>query len=54
MKTSLKIKKYEMQQKIIIAKDNEKKLIDELRNNIDIESQRLLKFYDLPDLSRIP
>lgn len=44
----------EMQKKIVVSKDQENRLIEELRTNSDLESQRVLKFYDMPDLSRIP
>ena len=39
---------------INISRDEENKLIDELCSRGDTEAKRILRYYDMPDLSRTP
>jgi len=43
-----------MKETIICALDEEKRLINELRNQSTPEAQRICRMYDMPDLSRTP
>ena len=43
-----------MRQIINIARDEEVALIQSLRTQDTIDAQRVLRFYDMPDLSRTP
>jgi len=39
---------------IVIPRDEEKKLIDKLKERKDTEAKRMLRYYEMPDLSRTP
>lgn len=43
-----------MRQTITIESSNEAKLLETLKNRTDFEAQRILRYYEMPDLSRTP
>ena len=38
---------------LVISRDEEHQLIETLRQKNDINAQRILRFYDVPDLTRL-